>query len=148
MPGKLGMALCDGYDSMGIAMSKPNLRADLENDLKLICDGVKSKEEVLADQIAKYRQIFVISMENVNNLDAATQHFMNEAPAVNENELGMNGDVTGNVQILVKLLHYNKVISIRSGYLFRDSVNVYNFLAYELTLKFRFRYYKIGQRVI
>ena len=47
MPGKLGMALCEGYDSMGIAMSKPDLRAGLEADLKLICDGIKTKEEVI-----------------------------------------------------------------------------------------------------
>jgi homoserine kinase len=26
VPGKLGMALVEGYDSMGIAMSKPNYR--------------------------------------------------------------------------------------------------------------------------
>ena len=36
VPGTLGIALCDGYDSikeisdMGCAMSKPNLRAELE----------------------------------------------------------------------------------------------------------------------
>ena len=37
------MALVEGYDSMGIAMSKPNLRAGLENDLKLVVDGVKGR---------------------------------------------------------------------------------------------------------
>lgn len=94
VPGKMGMALCDGYDSMGIAMSKPNLRAGLEKDLKLICDGVKTKEEVLQNQIEVYRQIFVISMENVNNLDAATQHFLNEDPAL-EGNVDLNGDFTG-----------------------------------------------------
>lgn len=34
LSGLLGMALCDGYDAMGFAMSKPNLRAELESDLK------------------------------------------------------------------------------------------------------------------
>ena len=29
---------------MGYALSKPNLRAELEADLKGICDGVKVKE--------------------------------------------------------------------------------------------------------
>ena len=33
-----------GYDSMGFALSKPHLRAELEADLKRICDGVKVKE--------------------------------------------------------------------------------------------------------
>uniref|UniRef100_A0A183BCH1 DNA topoisomerase n=1 Tax=Echinostoma caproni TaxID=27848 RepID=A0A183BCH1_9TREM len=35
VPGQLGMGLVDGYDTMGLEMSKPNLRAELEADLKL-----------------------------------------------------------------------------------------------------------------
>jgi DNA topoisomerase-3 len=34
VPGQLGMGLVEGYDSMGFEMSKPNLRAGLEADLK------------------------------------------------------------------------------------------------------------------
>ena len=34
MPGQLGMGLVEGYDAMGFQMSKPNLRAGLESDLK------------------------------------------------------------------------------------------------------------------
>ncbi len=33
-PAQLGLGLVEGYDSMGYAMSKPNLRAALEEDLK------------------------------------------------------------------------------------------------------------------
>ena len=33
-PAELGLGLVEGYDSMGYAMSKPNLRAALEEDLK------------------------------------------------------------------------------------------------------------------
>uniref|UniRef100_A0A8C5TPG5 DNA topoisomerase n=1 Tax=Malurus cyaneus samueli TaxID=2593467 RepID=A0A8C5TPG5_9PASS len=36
LPGHLGMGLVEGYDSMGYEMSKPDLRAELEADLKLI----------------------------------------------------------------------------------------------------------------
>lgn len=35
IPGKLGIGLVMGYDKMGFNMSKPNLRAELERDLKL-----------------------------------------------------------------------------------------------------------------
>ena len=118
VPGKMGMALVEGYDSMGIAMSKPNYRfepvppppptnktkkevfkqmdilgflyiykpwvfipvvasrASLEADLKAICDGTKTKEEVLAAQIAIYRQIFTLSLASAKKLDAATQRFL------------------------------------------------------------------------
>ena len=34
LPCSLGMGLVQGYDAMGIALSKPNLRAELEADLK------------------------------------------------------------------------------------------------------------------
>lgn len=34
LPGKIGLGLVEGYDTMGFQMSKPNLRAQLEADLK------------------------------------------------------------------------------------------------------------------
>lgn len=34
LPGKIGLGLVEGYDTMGFEMSKPNLRAQLEADLK------------------------------------------------------------------------------------------------------------------
>jgi DNA topoisomerase IA len=33
-PEKLGLGLCEGYDQMGHALSKPYLRAELESQLK------------------------------------------------------------------------------------------------------------------
>lgn len=48
-----------GYDSMGYEMSKPDLRAELEADLKLICEGKKDKFVVLRQQVQKYKQVFI-----------------------------------------------------------------------------------------
>ena len=81
VPGKLGMALAEGYDAMGFAMSKPGLRSSLEADLKAICDGEKDRDVVLADQINKYRDVFERAGENVHKLDLATQHFLGEVPS-------------------------------------------------------------------
>lgn len=39
IPGFLGLGLVEGYDLMGFEMSKPHLRAELEADLKRICEG-------------------------------------------------------------------------------------------------------------
>lgn len=47
---------------MGYEMSKPDLRAELENDLKLICEGKKDKSVVLREQIQKYKQVFVAAV--------------------------------------------------------------------------------------
>ena len=44
---------------MGYEMSKPDLRAELEADLKLICDGKKDKLVVLHQQVQKYKQVFI-----------------------------------------------------------------------------------------
>ncbi|KIH43960.1 hypothetical protein ANCDUO_26027, partial [Ancylostoma duodenale] len=63
IPGYLGLALVDGYDAMGApkscclalfsdnacdsgyAMSKPQLRANLELQLQAICAGQRTKQE-------------------------------------------------------------------------------------------------------
>lgn len=45
VPGYIGLALVDGYDHMGYAMSKPHMRADLESQLKLICLGQRFASE-------------------------------------------------------------------------------------------------------
>ncbi|GMT17616.1 hypothetical protein PFISCL1PPCAC_8913 [Pristionchus fissidentatus] len=64
LPGFLGLALIDAYDEMGYAMSKPQLRADLERQLNAICEGIRTKEEVLEEQLSKYRAIFVQTENN------------------------------------------------------------------------------------
>jgi len=80
IPGKLGMALCDGYDAMRLAMSKPHLRAELESDLKRICDGTKNGAVVKTEQIAKYRNAFEVAGSKLERLEAACSHYLDEAP--------------------------------------------------------------------
>ena len=58
-PGHTTPLLSTGYDSMGYEMSKPDLRAELEADLKLICEGKKDKLVVLHQQVQKYKQVFI-----------------------------------------------------------------------------------------
>nr|CAD7453537.1 unnamed protein product [Timema tahoe] len=69
VPGQLGMGLVEGYDSMGFPMSKPNLRAELEADLKRVCEGTRNPAEVLREQLAKYKDVFRIAIEQVNKAE-------------------------------------------------------------------------------
>lgn len=46
---------------MGYEMSKPNLRAELEADLKLVSEGRKDKGSVLRHHIQKYKTVFIES---------------------------------------------------------------------------------------
>lgn len=51
-----------GYNSMGYEMSKPNLRSELEADLKLVSEGRKDKHSVLQHHIQKYKTVFIESV--------------------------------------------------------------------------------------
>ncbi|CAJ0565798.1 unnamed protein product, partial [Mesorhabditis spiculigera] len=71
VPGFLGLSLVDGYDAMGFAMSKPQMRANLEKQLEKICEGTRNKDEVLKEQLDRYRRIFRIAEDKINSLTAA-----------------------------------------------------------------------------
>lgn len=70
VPGTLGMGLVEGYDSVDLPLAYPELRAGLEKDLKLICTGEKNPQDVLAEQIEKYREVYKIITERVEAIDA------------------------------------------------------------------------------
>ncbi|KAG2455497.1 TOP3A topoisomerase, partial [Polypterus senegalus] len=86
LPGELGMGLVEGYDSMGYEMSKPDLRAELEADLKLICEGRKDKFTVLRQQIEKYKQVFIEAARKAKKLDEALSSYFGEAREFTESE--------------------------------------------------------------
>ncbi|KFP89839.1 DNA topoisomerase 3-alpha, partial [Apaloderma vittatum] len=86
LPGHLGMGLVEGYDSMGYEMSKPDLRAELEADLKQICEGKKDKSVVLQQQVQKYKQVFIEAVARANKLDQALAQYFGEATEIAEQE--------------------------------------------------------------
>lgn len=53
-----------------MSLAKPNLRAEFENDLKLICDGLKDPEVVRQDQIAKYKAVFTTVAEKMRHMSS------------------------------------------------------------------------------
>ncbi|XP_023945939.1 DNA topoisomerase 3-alpha [Bicyclus anynana] len=83
VPGLLGMGLVEGYDAMGLrhGMSKPHLRAQLEADLKDICEGRKDPKMVLAEQIAIYKEVYVTVTAEANKIDSALAGRFNERAA-------------------------------------------------------------------
>ncbi|XP_064634025.1 DNA topoisomerase 3-alpha-like [Lineus longissimus] len=87
VPGELGIGLVDGYNKMGYQMSKPNLRAELENDLKLICEGRRNKDAVLQEQIRKYREVFVEALNQASKLDEALSQYFGDAQTVRSAEI-------------------------------------------------------------
>ncbi|XP_034750172.1 DNA topoisomerase 3-alpha [Etheostoma cragini] len=86
LPGELGMGLVEGYNSMGYEMSKPNLRAELEADLKLVSEGRKDKQSVLQHHIQKYKSVFIESVRKAKKLDEALSPYLGAAQEVAEAE--------------------------------------------------------------
>ncbi|KAG7459995.1 hypothetical protein MATL_G00216550 [Megalops atlanticus] len=79
LPGELGMGLVEGYNSMGYEMSKPDLRAELEADLKLVSEGRKDKHAVLRHHVEKYKAVFIESVRKAKKLDEALSTYLGEA---------------------------------------------------------------------
>ncbi|XP_071403367.1 DNA topoisomerase 3-alpha [Centroberyx affinis] len=86
LPGELGMGLVEGYNSMGYEMSKPNLRAELEADLKLVSEGRKDKRNVLQHHILKYKTVFIESVRKAKKLDEALSPYLGAALEFTEAE--------------------------------------------------------------
>lgn len=86
LPGELGMGLVEGYNSMGYEMSKPNLRAELEADLKLVSAGRKDKHTVLQHYIQKYKTVFIESARKAKKLDEALSPYFGAAQVITEEE--------------------------------------------------------------
>ncbi|CAF4845799.1 unnamed protein product [Pieris macdunnoughi] len=80
VPGLLGMGLVEGYDAMGLNISKPHLRAQLEADLKAISEGRKQPQAVLAEQVAKYREVYLTVTAEANKIDGALAERFSERP--------------------------------------------------------------------
>ena len=75
IPTKLGVALVEGYDNLGldISVSKPFLRKEMELKMKAICEGRKSKTEVVQESLEQYREVFVKTQRGIQVLKAAVR---------------------------------------------------------------------------
>ncbi|XP_060521487.1 DNA topoisomerase 3-alpha [Cylas formicarius] len=82
VPGNLGMGLVEGYNKIGleVSLAKPTLRAEFENDLKLICEGAKGAETVRREQIAKYRAVFRTVAEKMRLIDDSLSERLDDRP--------------------------------------------------------------------
>lgn len=71
VPGTLGMGLVEGYDSVNLPLAYPELRAELERDLKSICEGTRNPQDVLREQIEKYKEVYRVITARIEAMDAS-----------------------------------------------------------------------------
>lgn len=81
VPGVIGMGLYEGYDAMELALAKPVLRAEFEQDLKKICLGEKDPQVVLREQIVKYKEAYKQIMDKITAMDEKMAHRILETPS-------------------------------------------------------------------
>jgi DNA topoisomerase-3 len=75
-PTKLGIALVEGYNSMGYQLNKPDLRRETEAECNLIATGRKTKEEVVQYLLHKMRTCYEAVTQEARKLDqAVARHF-------------------------------------------------------------------------
>lgn len=74
------MGLVEGYESIDLPLAKPQLRANLEKDLQLICDGHKQPTDVLREQIRIHKEAFEKILARSTTIDATLANRLQEQP--------------------------------------------------------------------
>lgn len=84
IPTTLGVALVEGYDNVGldVSVSKPFLRKEMELKMKAICEGSKSKGDVVSESIDQYREVFSRTLLEIDVLKrSVVKYVVNSNPA-------------------------------------------------------------------
>jgi DNA topoisomerase-3 len=76
LPTPLGIALIEGYNSMGYQLNKPDLRRETEHECNLVANRQKTKDDIVGPILAKMKDVFVVAAREANKLDQAmARHF-------------------------------------------------------------------------
>ena len=72
IPTTLGVALIEGYDSIGLetSLGKPFLRKEMELKMKETCAGRKSRNDMVHETLERYRDAFVRAQQQVELIKA------------------------------------------------------------------------------
>lgn len=78
IPTTLGVALVEGYDNVGldVSVSKPFLRKEMELKMKAICEGTKTKTEVVQESLEQYREVFSKTQQEIDVLKRAVVKYV------------------------------------------------------------------------
>jgi len=76
LPTKLGIALVEGYNSMGYQLNRPDLRREMEAECNAVAAGRKRKEEIMGPILAKMLECLNRANAEAHKLDdAVARHF-------------------------------------------------------------------------
>ena len=79
IPTTLGIALIEGYDSMlGLetSLGKPFLRKEMEQKMREVCAGTKSRSAFVQETLEQYRGVYARSVSQVGMLKTVSDTFL------------------------------------------------------------------------
>ncbi|KAL5388782.1 hypothetical protein DPSP01_002887 [Paraphaeosphaeria sporulosa] len=81
IPTTLGVALIEGYDNVGFetSLSKPFLRKEMEVQMKAICEGRSTRNDVVQQNLEQYRAVFLRTQQQINVLKDAIRKYVGGA---------------------------------------------------------------------
>ena len=78
IPTRLGVALVEGYDNVGlqVSVSKPFLRKEMELRMKAICEGRLTRRDAMHESVEQYRDVFVLTQRNIGALRRSVRKYV------------------------------------------------------------------------
>ncbi|KIK69127.1 hypothetical protein GYMLUDRAFT_637030 [Collybiopsis luxurians FD-317 M1] len=76
LPSTLGLGLIEGYEKVGLikSLTKPTLRRETERRMTRICEGQLNKTAMIAQCIEEYKEMYVITRQQHNQITTAMRH--------------------------------------------------------------------------
>lgn len=71
LPTPLGIALVEGYNSMGYQLNKPELRREMEHECNLVANQQKTKDDIVGPILNKMRECYERAAAEAQKLDEA-----------------------------------------------------------------------------
>ncbi|PLW57729.1 hypothetical protein PCANC_01400 [Puccinia coronata f. sp. avenae] len=94
VPSTLGIGLVEGYNAIGLdkSLSKPQLRRETEERMTLICEGARTKADVLAQTIDEYRDVFIRTRRAFTTIVDQVARYLDAPPGQDANPAEDGGD--------------------------------------------------------
>lgn len=95
VPSNLGIGLVEGYSRIGFerSLSKPQLRRETERMMVQVCNGTKTKAEMIDESVEQYKHVFVLARNNFNRIVETVREYMFDGGA-------QQGNVEGGIGVV------------------------------------------------
>ncbi|KAG9024460.1 DNA topoisomerase [Tulasnella sp. JGI-2019a] len=70
VPSTLGIGLVEGYNRIGFdrSLSKPQLRRETERMMVQVCEGTRTKNQMIDESIEQYKHVFILARNQFNTI--------------------------------------------------------------------------------